>query len=55
MDVSGQLHSPASLPTGKELLVLTGEGTQSWSGCGGEDKKILSPAWNQTPVILPMA
>jgi len=39
MEMSGQLHIPATLPmvpTGKEALVRP----QWWSGCGGMEKNI---------------
>jgi hypothetical protein len=41
MEVSGQLHAPATLPPGKEPLVPTGP--QNRSGRGGEEKNTHPP------------
>jgi hypothetical protein len=41
MEMSGQLHAPATLPPGKESLIPSGQrlgGPQSRSGRGGEEK-----------------
>jgi hypothetical protein len=51
LEVSGQLHAPATLPPGKELRypldrLLGGPQSQSWR-CGEE--KILDPSGTQTP------
>jgi hypothetical protein len=48
MRVSGQLHAPAALPSGKEPLVSIakeagGGGGQSRSERGGEEKNSQSP------------
>jgi hypothetical protein len=46
MEVSGQLHAPATLPSGKEPLVPTGQeagGPQNRSGRGGEEKNSQPP------------
>jgi len=54
MEVSGQLHDPTALPTGKEpqySLSRSLGGPQSRSGRGGEEKKIPDSAGNRTPVI----
>jgi hypothetical protein len=57
MEVSGQLHSPAALPPGKEHAIPIGQeagGPQSQSGRGGEEKTIPL-AGNQTSVIQSLA
>jgi hypothetical protein len=46
MEVSGQLHAPATLPPGIEPLVPIGQevdGPQSRSGRGGEEKNSQPP------------
>jgi len=47
MELSGELHDPAALPTGKEPLVSGGRrlgGPQSRSGHGGEGKNSQPPS-----------
>jgi hypothetical protein len=44
MEVSGQLHTVAALPPGKESLLPNGyDGLQSRSGHGGEEKNFQLP------------
>jgi hypothetical protein len=47
MEVSGQLHAPAALPSGKDLSLLLLDrrlcGPQSLSGRGGEEKIYQPP------------
>jgi hypothetical protein len=46
MEVGGQLHAPAALPTGKEPLVPINRrlgGPQNRSGRGGEEKNSQPP------------
>jgi hypothetical protein len=46
MEVSGQLHAPAALSSGKELLVPLDRrlgGPQSQPGGGGEEKNSQPP------------
>jgi hypothetical protein len=55
MEVSGQLHPPATLPLEKELLVpldrkLGGPQSQ-FSGCSHEERKVLAPAVNLILVV----
>jgi hypothetical protein len=53
MEVSGQLHGPATLPKGKEPQVSIRQETvltQSWSECYGEEKNLFPPARSQTPI-----
>jgi hypothetical protein len=57
MDVSGQLHTPATFSQGKHpqyLLDRRLDGPQSQSGLLGGEKN-LTPARNQTPAIHPVA
>jgi hypothetical protein len=52
MEVSGQPHTPAALPPGKELLVPTGYEAgwaQSRSGRGGEEKNFQPPPGIEPP------
>jgi hypothetical protein len=57
LEVSGQLHTLATLPQGKDprfpLDRTLGE-SQSWSGHCGQEKN-LDSARNQTPAIQPVA
>jgi hypothetical protein len=49
MEASGQFHDLATLPEEKESSVLIEQEsgwTPEWSGCFGEQKKILAPAGN---------
>jgi hypothetical protein len=58
MEVNGQLHTPAALPSRKEPLVPIGQETgwapeavwELWSR-----EKFLAPAWNRTPAVQPVA
>jgi hypothetical protein len=55
MEVSGQLHAPATLPLGKSYPSARRlGGPQSQSGCCGEEKN-LAPAGNRTPAFQPIA
>jgi hypothetical protein len=58
MEVSGQLHAPAALPTSKEsrypLDRRPGE-PQRRSGRGGEEKKFPVTARIRTPIVQPVA
>jgi hypothetical protein len=51
MEVSGQLHAPAVLPSGEETLIPMDRrlgGPQSRSGRGGEEKNSQSPPENES-------
>jgi hypothetical protein len=50
MEVGGQLHAPAPLPSGKEPPPYP---FQSRSGCHGEEKN-PDPAANRTPAVQPV-
>jgi hypothetical protein len=54
MEMSGQLHIPDALPTGKEPPVHTGQGGPK-SRCGrcGKEKN-LDLTRNKTPVVQPI-
>jgi hypothetical protein len=57
MEVSGQLHAPATLPTEKELwdsLDRRLRGPQSRSGHGGEEKNSHPLPGLETPIIQPV-
>jgi hypothetical protein len=60
MEMSGQLHAPASLPLGKEPLVAVGQeggragGPQSRSGRCGEEKNPQPLPELKPPIILPV-
>jgi hypothetical protein len=66
MEVSGQLHAPASLPQEKELLYPLDRrlsGPHSWSGLWGVEKTLLPcqdsnnsrPAHSKGAILLPFA
>jgi hypothetical protein len=57
MEVSGQLHTLASLPPRKEILTVGRRliGGQSWSGCGGEEKNCQPLPGHKPPIIQPVA
>jgi hypothetical protein len=58
MEVSGQLHALAILPSGKEPLVPNNRklgGTQSQSGRGGEEKNSQPLPGLEHPIIQPIA
>jgi hypothetical protein len=54
MEVSGKLHTPATLPPKSRLYPLDRrlDRSQSLSGRGDEKKKILAPARNRITVII---
>jgi hypothetical protein len=58
MEVSGQLHAPAALYSGKESSTVPIDkrlsGPQNRSGPGG-DEIISAAAVNRTPVVQPVA
>jgi hypothetical protein len=57
LEVRGQLHAPAALPSGKSPTYSLDRrlgGPQSPSGQRGE-QKILDPTWSRTPVFQPVA
>jgi hypothetical protein len=54
MEVSGQLHVPAALPTGKEPLIPTDRrlgGPQNQSRLGGEEKEFHPLSGLESPII----
>jgi hypothetical protein len=58
MEVSGQLHAPAVLLTGKELLIPMDRrlnGPQSRYGRGGEEKNSYLVPGLELPIIQPVA
>jgi len=59
MELRGQHHAPAALPSREELPVSQATrlgGPQSWSGRGDEERNpINAPPENWTPVVQPVA
>jgi hypothetical protein len=58
MEVSGQVHDPASLPRGKESMVPIGwrlGGPQSRSGRGGEEIHFHPQSGLEPPILQPVA
>jgi len=57
VEVSGQLHVPATLPQGKSpwypMDMRLGE-LQSWSGCNGEKKNSYPLPGLEPPIIQPI-
>jgi hypothetical protein len=52
MEMSGQLHTPDALPSGKEPLVPIGY--KVGSGCGGKEKNSQPVPGLELPIIQPV-
>jgi hypothetical protein len=56
MEVSGQVHAPSALSSGKEPPDSRLGGLQSRSGRDGEEKNpFIAPVGNRTPLAHPLS